>query len=86
MMSRGGESHTRHRHCKYLVPWLQSACTRLLQLGHMTMSPKSFSPQHPQEGSLDVMAKNNDTVAGIMSAGLAGGGAAFPSRSAERKC
>ena len=52
---------------------LQSACTRLLQPGLMTMSPSSFSPQHPQEGSSDVRAKNEDTVAGIVLAGLAGG-------------
>ena len=47
------------------------------------MSPSSFSPQHTQEGSSDVGAKNEDTVVGIVSAGPVGGSAS-PSGSIAR--
>ena len=85
MTSPGGESHTWHAHGKHLVPCLPSACTCLLQhscnlAGHMAMSPKSFSPQHPQECSSDVGATNENTVVGIVSA-VPTGGSASPSGS-----
>ena len=39
------------------------------------MSPSSFSPQHLEEGTSDVGAKNEDTMIGIVLARPTGGSA-----------
>ena len=76
----------RHTHLKHLARREQSAWTRQLHPEHIRISPNSFSPQHPQEGSANVGVKKPTAlvVGGCRSLAEGGGGASSSASAALR--
>ena len=72
--SPGGESQMRHTHLKHLAQPEQNAWKRCLQPEHRRISPNTFSPQHPQEGSAIMGVKKATAVAACGCGALAEGG------------